>query len=238
MMQDCRADKAEGWSYFLIHYIPVIQTLITRYFPERGHDTQLLDRVLVSLRNTNSSLFHSLDPAPERHFVAELRQRVVAELAAECAAIGIEALTALEPLTTTAKQVVWLQTMHYGKHDIGTMLRMSPATVEKISAQAAELASNPRLCTSVSQFKSEQCVSAKALLDVIDGRSTWSTRDELERHIQSCWYCIDHFCRLREVCFLLSRATPLSEQEAERFKSMLGLVATDKRSLWKRMLAR
>ena len=48
-----------------------------------------------------------------------------------------------------------------------------------------------------------ECVTAKALLDIIDGRSTWAKREEAERHITGCWHCVDHFSRLHEVCDLL-----------------------------------
>ena len=76
MIRDCRADKPEGWSYFLTQYVPVIRGLVTHYFPDRAGDPALVERVLAALRQPQSSLFESLDPAPERAFVAGLRQRV------------------------------------------------------------------------------------------------------------------------------------------------------------------
>ena len=146
MIRDCRAGRPEGWSYFLTQYVPVIRGFLMHYFPERAGDRRMIERVLVTLRQPESGLFESLDPAPERAFVAGLRQQVVAAVEADRASaapevsIDIEALgAALEPLTLTEKLVIWFETMRYGGRDTGRMLRMSPETAEKIRARAAEL---------------------------------------------------------------------------------------------------
>ena len=48
--------------------------------------------------------------------------------------------------------------------------------------------------------RQDECIPAKALLDMIDGRSTWTKREEAERHITACWHCVDAFSRMHEVC--------------------------------------
>ena len=114
MIRDCGAGRPEGWSYFLTQYVPVIRGLLAHYYPEREGDRALVERVLVRLRQPGSSLFQSLEPAPERAFVAGLRQHVLRAVEADRAsaapdvAIEIEALgAALEPFTLTEKQVAW-----------------------------------------------------------------------------------------------------------------------------------
>src|ERR1043166_9730660 len=82
MIRDCRADRPEGWSYFLIHYVPVIRRLIAHYAPERTGDTALVERAIGAMRRPESGLFDSLEPAPERWFIAGLRQKVLEEIAA------------------------------------------------------------------------------------------------------------------------------------------------------------
>src|SRR4051794_13230411 len=102
MVRDCRADKPEGWSYFIAHYVPAISRLLERY-PEAGLK---LETVLISLRKPESSLFASAEPAPERWFVAELRQRILAEAALRDpgAVLDLEtAAAAFEPLTVVEK---------------------------------------------------------------------------------------------------------------------------------------
>jgi hypothetical protein len=254
MIRDCRAGRPEGWSYFLTQYVPAIRGFLAHYFPEREGDRALIERVLVKLREPGSDLFQSLDPAPERTFVAELRQHVVSAVEADHAsaapevAIEIEALgAALEPLTLTEKQVVWFETMRYGAADTGRMLRMSPQTAEKIRARGAELVrggvdawrstlladNGTPLGRAASALSTKDCLVPKAFFDVIDGRATWRGREEMERHVKGCWHCMDHYCRLLEVVDVLRGAKPLGEAEVEGYKRLLG-IETPKRGFWKR----
>src|SRR5271157_4474559 len=100
MIRDCRADKPEGWSYLIANYVPLIRKLLAHY--EGQGDSGVLERVLLAARQPESSLFQSLEPAPERWFLAELRQRVVAELSDPRPEIEVDLETvaaAFEPLT-------------------------------------------------------------------------------------------------------------------------------------------
>ena len=255
MIRDCRADLPEGWAYFLAQYVPVIRTLLAHYFPEREGDTALIERVLAGLRQPGSSLFQSLDPAPERAFVSELRQRVLGAVEADRAsaqpevAIDLETLgTALEPLTLTEKQAAWFETMRYPDEDAGRMLRMSPQTAEKIRSRAADLVrgsvdrwrrslladNGAFLGQAAAALSTKDCLPAKAFFDVIDGRTTWRGREEMERHVKSCWHCLDHFCRLLETVDVLRASKPLSASEAEGYQRLLG-IQPPKRPFWKRV---
>src|SRR5581483_12025290 len=145
MIRDCRADKPGGWSYFLAQYVPVVRGVLRHYFPDRAGEGALLEGVLKAVRQPGSSLFESLDPAPERVFVSELRQRVVEilrppEKGEANIPIDLDVLsTALESLTLTEKVVVWFETMRYAAGDTGRMIRMSAETADKIRGRAAEL---------------------------------------------------------------------------------------------------
>jgi hypothetical protein len=207
MIQDCRAGKREGLSYYETNYVPVLNRLAEHY-----------GRPLPDLGNT---LFQSLEPMPERHFVAALRQKFQQSAAAgqpPAVALDLETLSlALAPLTVVEKKSVWMETMRYNATDAARMLRMDEKTVQKIRAKAADLlrAAQDRWNSTILEDNGEQlgavaasqskpdCISAKAIFDMIDGRSTWSKREEAEHHIVSCWHCVDHFCRLHEVCDLL-----------------------------------
>jgi len=68
---------------------------------------------------------------------------------------------------------------------------------------------------------------------VIDGRTTWRGREEMERHAKDCWHCLDRYCRLLEVVDVLRTSKPLTESEAERYRRLLG-IGTPKRSFWRR----
>jgi len=254
MIQDCRRGRPEGWTYFLTSYVPVIRRLLAHYYPDRAADGALLERVLITLRQPESSLFQSLDPAPERSFAAELRQYVLSAAEADRASpapeisIDLAALApALEPLTVTEKLVVWFETMRYGAVETGRMLRMSPQTAEKIRERGAALirgsvdawgstllADNGLLLgRAASVLATDDCLPAKAFFDVIDGRTTWRGREEMERHLKGCCHCLDHYCRLLEVVDLLRGAQTLAESEAQAYQRLLG-IAVPKRPFWRR----
>ena len=166
----------------------------------------------------------------------------MAELGAPAAEIPIdlETLTAaLGPLTMTEKQAAWLETMRYTPEQAGPMLRVSPQTVEKVRDRAAELIrgkvdswrrtllaeNGPALGREAAAETGEDCLPTKAFLDVVDGRTTWRGREMMERHLGTCWHCVDHFCRMLEVVHLLRDSQPISEAEAGPYRLLLGVEA-------------
>jgi hypothetical protein len=257
MIRDCRADEAEGWRYFVSNYVPVMRKLVLHYgagLADGDEGALAIERVLMAQRQPGSSLFQSLDPAPERWFVAELRQKVVGELPAAAPEIetDLEALAgALAPLTMTEKLAAWIETMRYNAAETGAMLRMAPMTVEKVRERAAELirgqvdawrrtllAENGRpLGQAAAAAQTKDCLSPKIFLDVLDGRATWRGREQMESHVAACWHCIDHFARMAEVIELLRGVGPLGDAEAERWFERLG-VQKARPGLWKRLAGR
>lgn len=248
MIRDCRADRPEGWRYFVSNYVPVIRRILAQY--DRAAAPDRLERALTAMRKPESSLFQSLEPAPERSFVAELRQKVLDFVPAPEAEIPLDLETlaaALEPLTLLEKQVAWIESMGYDSAATGAMLRMAPRTAEKIRERAAELlrgkvdswrrtllAENGRsLGRAAAATGDADCPPAKVFLDVLDGRATWRGRESLEPHVTACWHCIDHFARVAEVVELIRGAAPLAEAEAEPYFRLLG-VAEGKKAFWKK----
>ena len=196
----------------------------------------------------DSFIFQAREPPEERWFVAQLRQLMVGELEAPAAEIPIdlEILTAaLEPLTMTEKQAAWLETMRYSPAQAGPMLRVSPETVEKVRDRAAELIrgkvdswrrtllveNGAALGREAAAGAGDDCLPTKAFLDVVDGRTTWRGREMMDRHLQGCWHCVDHFCRMLEVVHLLRGSQPLSEAEGEPFRSVAGRDGAEARGL-------
>lgn len=248
MIQDCRAGRPEGWRYFLTNYVPVIRRILAHYQPANAAGR--LEHVLDAMRRPESNLFQSLEPAPERHFVAELRQRVLEFVPAPAAAISLDLETvgaALEPLTLLEKQAAWIESMAYDAASTGAMLRIAPTTVDKIRERAADLlrgkvdswrrsllAENGRaLGRAAAAAATPECPPAKVFLDILDGRATWHGRESLEPHATACWHCIDHFARVAEVVELIRGVAPLAEAEAEPYFRLLG-VAAEKKAFWRK----
>ncbi|MGA3239358.1 MAG: hypothetical protein ABSG03_24040 [Bryobacteraceae bacterium] len=245
MARDCRADKPEGWSHFISSYVPLVRKFLAHY---GGGD---IEPVLKALRNPGSSMFQSAEPAPERWFLAELRQKVLAEIPFSAAQIVIDLETvaeALAPLTVVEKLAAWLETMRYDPKESGAILRMSPETVAKIRDRAEDLirgkvdawrrnllAENGRaLGVEAAAAKTGECLPVRAFLDVLDGRATWRGREEMERHVTRCWHCIDHFCRMAEVIQALRGVQPLTVEESEPLRILLGV--RPERARWKRLV--
>jgi hypothetical protein len=249
MIRDCRQDQPEGWRYFIANYVPVVRKLVAHY---GGGDGGVVERVLAGVRNPEASLFQSLEPAPERWFVAELRQKVLAELVFPPPGIELDldtAAAAVAPLTIVEKQAAWTEGMRYTPEEAGAMLRMSPGTVAKIRDRAAELLrgqvdawrrgllseNGPQLGRAAAAARGDDCLSAKIFLDVLDGRATWRGREEMERHVQGCLHCIDHFCRMAEVIELLRGIQPLTADETAPFYRLLR-VEPEKKKGWRRLI--
>jgi hypothetical protein len=229
MIQDCRSNRAEGWSYFVFNYVPVIRRILAHY--AQGPAAPEAASVVARLRN---SLFSTLQPLPERRFVAELRQKVLADLPSPEPAVPLDletVSTALADLTTTEKHIAWLESMRYGAPESAALLRMSPETVERIRARSADLlraacnswnraalADNGlALGRAAAAAGAADCVSARMFLDVLDGRATWAGREQLEAHQNRCPHCIDHYCRLLEANELGRGNRALTKEEAREF---------------------
>ena len=249
MVRDCRADRPEGWAYFVTQYTPVIRRILAQYASD---NPQRVERILRESRSPESSLFQSVDPSPERWFVAELRQKILAGLESPDPEIAIDLETlaaALEPLTVVEKLAVWTETMRYDAAATAALLRMSPDTVTKIRDRAAELIrgkadawrsgilveNGPALGRAAAATGSAECFPSKTFLDILDGQTTWSGRESTARHVIACWRCIDHFCRMAEVIGLMRGLQPLSLEEAAPLLQLLG-VRREKPSVWKRWL--
>jgi hypothetical protein len=249
MVRDCREDRPEGWRYLAANYVPVIRKLLRHYASD---DDALVARVLTAIRKPESSMFQSAEPAPERWFVAELRQKVLGELPDRAPEIEVDPETAAEafaPLTVVEKQAVWTEGMRYSPEQTGAMLRMAPATVSNMRERGAEMLrgrldswrrsvleeNGLRLGRAAAAARGSDCLSARAFLDVLDGRTTWGGREDLERHVTGCLHCIDHFCRMAEVIELLRGMRPLTEEDASRYARVLG-VEPEKKKGWRRLM--
>jgi hypothetical protein len=251
MVRDCRADWHEGWRYLSSTYVPVIRRIVAHYAPGADQEAQV-ERVLLALRTPESPLFQSVDPSPERWFVGQLRQLILSELPVPEPEIALDLATvaeALAPLTATEKQAAWFETMGHDSASTGAMMRVAPATVEKIRARAAELIRGKvdnwnrsmladiglALGHEAAEASGKDCLPLKAFLDILDGRTTWREREVLEQHVNVCWHCVDHNARMQEVIGVLRSCRPLSDQEAAPYRKLLGVTET-RRPAWKRFL--
>jgi len=258
MVRDCRGNRPEGWAYLVTNYSPVIRRLLAQYYDGRPG---LLERVLQQLMNPQSTLWAAPGHAEERIFVCALRQELLRLVELDAASqppsieLDLEILTqALEPLTVIERQYVWLESMGYSNELTAQMMNLDVSSSEAARARADELLRNVldqwrrglvaengltlgRLATGT---LGERCLPAKAYLDTLDGRITWQHKKDYEFHMMQCWYCLDHFCRIREADFAINKSKPLSEEEAAPLIAKLGVVLPkkEKKGLLARMFAK
>jgi len=257
MVPDCRANKSEGWTFLVTQYVPVMRTLLARYFPERAADAALINRILAPICRPDSDLFQDRGMSPEREFVADLRQHLLAAVEADragvvaLAPVDLEILTnALAEFTALERQAVWMRTMRYDAASAGPILRMEVSTAESAAERAAEAlrghldqwsrdvleTNGAALGREAALARTENCLPSRSFLDMIDGKMTWKRRGDIEFHLTQCWHCVDYFCRLREVDEIMRTNKPLTVAEAAPFLALLGIKpAEEKKSFWKRI---
>jgi len=107
MMRDCRADSPEGWRYFAANYVPLIRKFLTHY----AGSTRSWSLSCSRSASPMPPCSNRRDPAPERWFIAQMRQAVLAQIDAPETDIPLDLATvaeALAPLTMVEKQAAWL----------------------------------------------------------------------------------------------------------------------------------
>jgi len=105
------------------------------------------------------------------------------------------------------------------------MMRVSPETVEKVRARAAELIrgkvdswrrtilveKRPGSGREAALAEGKDCFPVKAFLDILDGRTIWRDRELADQQVNRCLHCLDHFSADGGGGGLLRTTRPLSD---------------------------
>lgn len=239
MTRDCRGNLAEGWSYLISYYLPMIRRLLAHYYP--GRDQALLAGVMKRLHDPTLPLYGADAPITDREWVAALRLQVIDGVEgtdAPASDLDLETLTAaFEEFTATERQFLWLSTMAYSLEETALMMNLEASTIGKARERAEEalrgkldswkrglLTTNGHgLCNLARAARGEKCLLSKAYIDMLDGRITWAQKRDYEFHMVRCWHCVDVCCRIRESDHVVKVSKPLTPEEAAPFRAQLGL---------------
>lgn len=247
MIRDCRANAAAGWSYLVRTYLPVTRWLLEHYQQQRP-----LETVVQQLQDPKLALWAAPGPVTERDFVTQLRLQIIPDPNVADNPLDLDILTkAFEPLTAIERQFVWFDTMAYDTAKTAIVMNVEPNTVEGARNRADEtLRGNMdnwsrgllrkhgwALGNLARGAKTDACLPHLAFLEMIDGRITWHRKKDIEFHLMKCWYCVDHFCRIREADFALHAVSPLGDGEVARFRKLLNL-PEEKKPLLARLFGR
>lgn len=235
MVADCKAGKPEGWIYLAETFVPVLRWYASHY----GMGDDWPRKRLAELKQEISQW----QPMSDREIALRLRP----ELEGGEAAIPLEALASL---TIVEKQLVWFETMQYDTPTAARVMRVTPETAQKARDKGAELLranmddwnrnilkeQGAALGRQVRSEKPAEPLSFRQLIEIVDGRLTWQLRVDVERALESSWFEIDHFCRVREADEAVNSSKRLDAAEAAPYLDLLG-VEQRKPSLWKRVFA-
>jgi hypothetical protein len=258
MVEACLANQDAGWKHFVTDYLPFAALLLDRHYPQLITSREdLLREVLLRARDEEREFFREYRGHSEREFLAHLRGlalRVLEE--AEPAVPAPEILLPWESfersfsgLTALERQVVWLFLLCPRAEDAPLLLRADRTSVTAMLGRAqeqlrgaldhwsADLLEQNRhlLAAEVRRRETKECPDPRAWLRLLDGQITWRDRQDLERHLVVCWFCVDRLCRFREVMRLSRLVQPLTEIEAQPFAKTIGLGFAPP-SRWKRLL--
>ncbi|MFN7919876.1 MAG: hypothetical protein U0Q16_07255 [Bryobacteraceae bacterium] len=235
MIADCKADKSEGWAHLVKTFVPVLRGYAAHY----GMGDEWPRRRLGELRSEISGW----EPMTEREVAVRLRP----EIEGGSTTVPLEALN---EMTIVEKELVWFETMQYDAAHAARMMRVTGETAQRARDLAEDLLranmddwhrgmlreQGAALGREVRSQKPAEPLTFRQLIEVIDGRLTWQARVPVERALESSWYEIDHFCRIREADDVVGSAKSLSDEEAAPFLDLLG-VERKKASLWRKVFA-
>ena len=252
MIRDCREGKAQGWRFFASNFIAPLRTLL-RHYAGTADVEAFLRSLLHDLREKDGGFFAALSPAPERQFLMLLRPRVLAvteNMAPRECALRLETLTAaLRDYSPVERQITWMETMSYDIAGTAALMRVSEETVQRLRRRTGELLrahldrwsettlrDNGRALGQAAAAEApEHAVQFRELTDLIDGRTTWQGRQELEPRLVSSWHNLGLLCSLREADAAISQSKPLGESEVAPYLKLLDVPAA-RGGFWSRLV--
>jgi len=243
MQEGCRADVLAVWLHFIKNYTPLAKQLLRHYFPEQ-EQRGLLARVFREARADEARLWRSFAGAGEKEFVLHFRYFVLAQGRAVRGGSPETPLTpenfwaVLQEFPSLQREMLALTFHRYSPEELSVFLKFEPETIVAVVAQAREkleAALGPAaggdferrdhdaLFAAVEKQRGEACVLDKAYVRFVDGQLTWREREEVERHLESCFYCLNRFAEFREAAHFFHVLPPADEAVVAELAAALGL---------------
>jgi len=96
------------------------------------------------------------------------------------------------------------------------------------------------LFAALEKQRGEACVPDKTYVRFVDGQLTWREREEVERHLENCFYCLNRFAEFREVAHFFHVLPPADDAAVAELAAALGLPGQKPRAKklpwWQRLL--
>jgi hypothetical protein len=256
LAEDCLRGERLGWEEFVRDYSAFTHDLLTHYFPALA--PEIADHVIEVFRRAragDNSFFRDLKFANEREFAVAFRDlvfaygRAAARLPEPQVSLD-QVREVMKDLPVVEQQMLWLYMRGFHADRIAPMLMNAEATARKVEQIAAErvrsvvpsayddalVLSARALMQQAEQRRIDQCLPLKTFNNLVNGQLTWRERDAVEKHIGSCFYCLDHFTTFQEIIRMLKDRQPAPPAEVDRVTANLDLPKKTKKGLLSRVL--
>jgi hypothetical protein len=258
MAEDCAHGERLGWEEFVRDYSGFARTFLTHYFPALSPDIEdHVTTVFRRARANNNQFFTGLKFANEREFAVAFRNHVFA-YGREAARLPVPQISleqvrdVMKDLPVVEQQMLWLVIRGFDADAIGRMLMNAEATARDVKAKAddrvrtivpaaspdALVISARALMEAAEQTKTDACLPLRTFNNIINGQITWRERDVAEKHVASCFYCLDRFTTFQEVVRMIKDQEHASDGYVETVVSKLDLPAKKKAGLFAKILGK
>lgn len=258
MAEDCARGERLGWAEFVRDYSGFARSFLTHYFPVLIPEIE--DHVVSVFRRARANdnqFFQGLTFTNEREFAVSFRNHVFA-YGRETARLPVPQISldqvreVMKDLPVVEQQMLWLFIRGFDAAAIGRILMNADATARDVKAKADERvrkivpAASPdalvisarALMEAAEQTKGDACLPLKTFNNIINGQITWRERDVAEKHVASCFYCLDRFTTFQEVVRMIKDQQHASEDYVDSAVAKLDLPAKKKSGLLAKILGK
>lgn len=258
MAEDCAHDERLGWEEFARDYSGFARIFLMHYFPALNPEIE--DHIVTVFRRAranNNQFFSGLRFANEREFAVAFRDHVFA-YGREAARLPVPQISleqvrdVMKDLPVVEQQMLWLFTRGFDAEAIGRMLMDAQATARDVKSKADERvrtilpAASPdalvisarALMEAAERTKTDACLPLKTFNNIINGQITWRERDVAEKHVASCFYCLDRFTTFQEVVRMIKDQQKAPEGQVETIVDKLDLPAKKKSGIFAKILGK
>ena len=241
MISGCLKGEAESWREFARQYSPYAVFVLEPSFPELKQEiASHVDRIFAQTRG--GDFFTAFQGRREREFLLHFRN-LVWNYGRSLTAVPetlldrelLEKIT--DGFTLLQREIVWISLKGFAAPITCAILMVDAATATEVLKKANAnlrrlvdrwsentLAESGRsLLLAVPGWSGKDCLGDSAYGKIVDGQISWRDRDAMERHLRSCFYCVDRFTSHKEVVYCLRKLPAAPKTDVSRILAAVGI---------------
>ena len=257
MISGCQNGEREAWGEFARRYSPYAIFILEHSFPELAQEISgHMDRIFAQTRE--GDFFQAFQGRREREFLIHFRGRVwdygLSMTPVPETPMDRELLQKVtEGFSMTQQQILWMNLQGVAAPTAAAVLLVDAATVAEVLQKAntnlralldrwsaSTLAESGRsLMQAARGWSGSDCLNDHVFGKMIDGQMSWQDREKIERHVRSCFYCVDRFTACREVVYCLRKLPLAEEKDVSRILAAAGISADrEKKGLFSKFFSK